>query len=108
MTKDKRGLYTILFFCLVSILILVLDNRGLRLNIAELEADIIIKKVNNSSLKNVIDKQNKELKSLTLNYNNKIKEFDIYKDNIDFKYKDTKSDECEDIKLILDYIRSNN
>ena len=59
---------------------------------------------NNLTLKNSIELQNKALKQIEVDYNNKIKEFENYKPQI--KYIEVKSDECKDIKLILDDIRS--
>lgn len=59
---------------------------------------------NNLTLKNNIELQNKALKQIEVDYNNKIKEFENYKPQI--KYIEVKSDECKDIKLILDDIRS--
>ena len=59
---------------------------------------------NNLTLKNNIELQNKALKQIEVDYNNKIKEFENYKPQI--KYIEVKSDECKDIKLILDDIRN--
>ena len=59
---------------------------------------------NNLTLKNSIELQNKALKQIEVDYTNKIKEFENYKPQI--KYIEVKSDECKDIKLILDDIRN--
>lgn len=59
---------------------------------------------NNLTLKNSIELQNKALESIKADYSNKLKEFENYKPQI--KYIEVKSDECKDIKLILDDIRN--
>ncbi|MFX4209278.1 hypothetical protein ACOL28_03675 [Aliarcobacter butzleri] len=59
---------------------------------------------NNITLKNSLEVQNKALEKIEVDYNNKIKEFENFKPQI--KYIEVKSDECKDIKLIIDDIRN--
>lgn len=68
--------------------------------------DLNISKSNEYSLENKVISQNEKLESLRVNYDENIKKF--YKDiqNQKVIIKEVKSNECEDIKSIIDDIRN--
>ncbi|HKM19360.1 MAG TPA: hypothetical protein VJY14_04775 [Aliarcobacter sp.] len=85
-----------------------LENEKLILN-----SKLLIEKTNNITAKAIIDKQNKEIESKKVDYEKNIKDFEEWKNQPPetrykevIKYKEVKSNECEDIKNIINSIRS--
>lgn len=85
-----------------------LENEKLILN-----SKLLIEKTNNITAKAIIDKQNKEIESKKVDYEKNIKDFEEWKNKPQeikykevIKYKEIKSNECEDIKDIINSIRS--
>ena len=85
-----------------------LENEKLILN-----SKLLIEKTNNITAKAIIDKQNKEIETKKVDYEKNIKDFEEWKNKPQeikykevIKYKEIKSNECEDIKNIINDIRS--
>ena len=71
-----------------------------------LSNDLVICKSNKVNLEDSILKQNKELDNIKVDYDNKIKEYNKKLQTPRVIIKEVKSNECEDIKSILDDVRN--
>ena len=104
-----------LLVLIVFIFSLVLQNANLKLDKLNLQREIdglnyelATEKNNYSQLKDKLDRFNKELDSISTDYKNNLQEFEKWKNKpVEIKYKEVKSNECKDIKLVIDDIRNN-
>ena len=72
-----------------------------------------VEKANNATAKAIIEKQNLLVELNKADYENNLKEYQNWKDKPPevkykevIKYKEVKSNECEDIKAVINSIRS--
>lgn len=108
-------LSTLLVSLLITLYFINAKNEGLLNVLNEVNKEIVLLKSNNISLKASLDDQNKKVESNRLDYEQKLKLYENWKNQpteIKYKYitKEVKSNECEDIKKSIDdsIIRLNN
>jgi len=104
---------SILLFCGVYIYLQNQTIDNLRLDIQSKVSEIAVKDANNINLTATIKSQNEKIKQIENNYDKKNKEFEIWKNKpAEVKYKEViknvevKSNECKDIKSIINDIRN--
>lgn len=86
---------------------LKIDKLELQKQIENLNYELAIEKNNYNKLKDDLDRHNKELDNIKTDYKNNLEEFEKWKNKpVEIKYKEVKSNECKDIKLIIDDIRN--
>ena len=86
---------------------LKLDKLNLQSEIDSLNYELATEKNNYNQLKDRLENQNKIIDDLKIDYEKNIKEFEDWKNKpVEIKYKEVKSNECKDIKLIIDDIRN--
>lgn len=103
-----------LLVLIIFIFSLVLQNANLKLDKLNLQNEIdslnyklATEKNNYNKLKDDLDKYNKELDDIKSDYKNNLQEFEDWKNKpVEIKYKEVKTNECKDIKLIIDDIRN--
>lgn len=107
------SLLTILAISAVYIKMQTVKIEFLQENTRKLEIEISNEKANNVTLSSTIKNQNQKIAEHQNNYDIKIKEFQEWKDKpaeIKYKeiikYKEVKSNECKDIKSIINDIRN--
>ena len=81
------------------------DNLNLQNEIDNLNYNLATEKNNYNQLKDRLENQNKIIDDLKIDYEKNIKEYKEFEPVI--KYKEVQSNECKDIKLIIDDIRNN-
>ena len=85
------------------------DKLNLQSEIDSLNYKLATEKNNYNQLKDRLENQNKIIDDLKIDYEKNIKEFEDWKNKpVEIKYKEVKSNECKDIKLIIDDIRNSN
>ena len=100
-------LSTLLISLLIAIYFLNLNRESLIKDLNDKNSKIVLLESNNISLKASIDEQNKKVESNRLDYEQKLKQYENWKNQpIEVKYKyitkKVKSNECEDIKKSID------
>ena len=103
-----------LLVAIIFIFGLVIQNTNLKLDKLNLQSEIeslnyklATEKNNYNQLKDRLENQNKIIDDLKIDYEKNIKEFEDWKNKpVEIKYKEVKSNECKDIKLIIDDIRN--
>lgn len=119
-TKMTIVLSVVIAFLLFSILALIvyikiihLEKDRLQTDLDKVKAELVIEKANNVTYKAILQKQNADIEQFKIDYENNLKDFENYKKQ-DFevkykeviKYKEVKSNECKDIKNIINSMRS--
>ena len=82
------------------------DKLNLQSEIDSLNYKLATEKNNYNQLKDRLENQNKIIDDLKIDYEKNIKEYKEFEPVI--KYKEVQSNECKDIKLIIDDIRNSN
>ena len=87
----------------------------LELMVAEMDTQILVEHNNVLQLNRVIEKQNEAITLLAADYDTNVKEFEAWKakpkkikyvDVVKYVNVEVKSNECEDIKAVIDSIRN--
>lgn len=104
---------SLLIFCGVYIYMQNHTINNLQIDLQEKAAEIAVKDANNINLALTIKTQNEKIEQIENNYVEKNKEFEIWKNKpAEIKYKEViknvevKSNECKDIKSIINDIRN--
>lgn len=100
-------LSTLLVSILITLYFINAKNKSLLNVLNEANKEIVLLKSNNISLKASLDEQNKKLEENRLNYEQKLEQYENWKNQpVEVKYqyitKEVKSNECEDIKKSID------
>lgn len=100
-------LATLLIAFSIDIYFLKLNKESLIKDLNDKNSKIVLLESNNISLKASIEEQNKKLEIHKIDYEEKIKQYEAWKNQpIEVKYKyitkEVKSNECEDIKKSID------
>ena len=101
-----------LLISIIFIFSLVMQNANLKLDKLNLQSEIdslnyklATEKNNYNQLKDRLENQNKIIDDLKIDYEKNLKDYKEFEPVI--KYKEVQSNECKDIKLIIDDIRNN-
>ncbi|MDX4061731.1 hypothetical protein Q6A90_05055 [Aliarcobacter skirrowii] len=106
-----------LLFCILALVVYIkiinTEKDNLNTKLEKANAALVLEKVNNTTLRSINAKQNSDIEKNRIDYENNLKDFENYKKQ-DFevkykeleKYKEVKSNECKDIKNIINSIRS--
>ena len=100
-------LSTLLVSLLITIYFLNLNRESLVKDLNDKNSKIVSLETNNTTLKASIDEQNKKVEANRLDYEQKLKQYENWKNKpveVKYKYitKEVKSNECEDIKKSID------
>ena len=118
-TSSKTFLIIIVVFVLLG-LVARFTYSNMQNKIAKLEKEklelnslLVVEKANNITAKSIIENQNRAIDSQKVEYSEKLQELEDWKNQSPevkykevIKYKEVKSNECEDIKNIINSIRS--
>ena len=106
-----------LLFCILALVVYIkiinTEKDNLNTKLEKANAALVLEKVNNTTYRSILAKQNSDIENLRIDYENNLKDFENYKKQ-DFetkykeleKYKEVKSNECKDIKNLIDHIRT--
>ncbi|MDX4069112.1 hypothetical protein [Aliarcobacter skirrowii] len=106
-----------LLFCILALVVYIkiinTEKDNLNTKLEKANAALVLEKVNNTTLRSINAKQNSDIEKNRIDYENNLKYFENYKKQ-DFevkykeleKYKEVKSNECKDIKNLIDHIRT--
>lgn len=107
---------TLASFLLVAAIFIKFQNveiANLESKLTQEKSNLALAAANNASLAAAIKNQNEKIELNKIDYEKKVKEFQVWKDKpAEIKYKETikykemKSNECEDIKNIINSIRT--
>ena len=100
-------LSTLLVSLLIAIYFLNLNRESLIKDLNDKNSKIILLETNNTTLKASLNDQSKKVEENRLNYEQKLKQYENWKNQpveVKYKYitKEVKSNECEDIKKSID------
>lgn len=100
-------LSTFLVSILITLYFIDAKNKWLLNSLTEANEQIVLLKTNNITLKASIEDQNKKITIHKIEYEQKLKQYEAWKNQpIEVKYKyitkEVKSNECEDIKKSID------
>ncbi len=106
-----------LLFCILALIVYIkiinTEKDNINIKLEKVNAALVLEKANNTTYRSILAKQNSDIENLRIDYENNLKDFDNYKKQ-DFevkykeleKYKEVKSNECKDIKNLIDHIRT--
>lgn len=106
-----------LLFCILSLVVYIkiinTEKDNLNTKLEKANAALVLEKANNTTYRSILAKQNSDIENLRIDYENNLKDFENYKKQ-DFevkykeleKYKEVKSNECKDIKNLINHIRT--
>ncbi|HAC70113.1 MAG TPA: hypothetical protein DCF41_00160 [Arcobacter skirrowii] len=106
-----------LLFCILALVVYIkiinTEKDNLNTKLEKANAALVLEKVNNTTLRSINAKQNSDIEKNRIDYENNLKDFENYKKQ-DFevkykeleKYKEVRSNECKDIKNLIDHIRT--
>lgn len=109
--------FTFLLFSVLALLVYIklihFEKNELQSELNRVNKELVVEKANNVTCKAILQKQNSDIENLRIDYENKLLDFENYKKQ-DFevkykeleKYKEVKSNECKDIKNLIDHIRT--
>lgn len=121
MFNISEKVFPIIFVFLITIIVslgvysrvLYTDNKDLTTTINTLNSKIAVKEVEKVGLENSIKSQNIEIEKVSINLDEKMKELEEWKNKPpDIRYqevikiKEIKSNECTDIKTVINSFRS--
>ena len=100
-------LLTLLISCFIILFIFKQKNDELIEELNSKNSKIVLLESNNTSLKASIEDQNKKIEIHKIDYEEKIKQYEAWRNQpaeVKYKYitKEVKSNECEDIKKSID------
>lgn len=106
-----------LLFCILALVVYIkiinTEKDNLNTKLEKANAALVLEKVNNTTLRSINAKQNSDIEKNRIDYENNLKDFENYKKaNFEVKYKElekykeVKSNECKDIKNIINHIRT--
>ena len=100
----------------VLVVYLYIGNLRLEAKVSDLESDLVVCKTNNTAIKSALDKQNETISNMEIALEERnIKYQTLLNQPPEIRYKtvyekvpsiEVKSDECEEIKKLVDGIRS--
>lgn len=105
-----------LLFCILALVVYIkiinTEKDNLNTKLEKANAALVLEKANNTTYRSILAKQNSDIENLRIDYENNLKDFENYK-NQDFevkykeviKYKELRSNECEDIKNLINSMR---
>lgn len=106
-----------LLFCILALIVYIkiinTEKDNLNTKLEKANAALVLEKANNTTYRSILAKQNSDIENLKTDYENNLKDFENYKKQ-DFevkykeleKFKEVKSNECKDIKNLIDHIRT--
>ena len=100
-------LSTFLVSLIIAIYVLNINRESLVKDLNDKNSKIVLLETNNTTLKASLDDQSKKVEENRLNYEQKLKQYENWKNQpveVKYKYitKEVKSNECKDIKKSID------